>query len=320
MLNIHKITVLGLGTMGHGIAQSFAAKGFQVSGFDELDSVRNTVKERIRANIHSAVTVGFGDKSSIDSILSNFRICESEAEALQDSDFVVEAVKEDLELKQQLFGRIEPLVSRNTIIASNTSSFPITQLSAHLNFPDRTIVTHWFNPPHIVPVVEVVPGEKTSLFTIDRTLDLLKKAGKSPIRLKKEIPGFLINRIQIAMLREILDLLNSGVADASEIDRAVKGSIGLRLAAIGPLEVIDFAGLETTGKVFQSLVGDIKSDQELPAILKEKIDLGHFGVKTGNGIYKYTDELINEKIARRDHCFLELLKLLYEGKTDLFNN
>ena len=122
------------------------------------------------------------------------------------------------------------------------------------------------------------------------------------------------------MLREILDLLNSGVADASEIDRAVKGSIGLRLAAIGPLEVIDFAGLETTGKVFQSLVGDIKSDQELQAILKEKIDLGHFGVKTGNGIYKYTDELINEKIARRDHCFLELLKLLYEGKTDLFNN
>ena len=190
-----------MGTMGHGIVQSFAAKGFQVSGFDKLASVRNTVKERIRANIHSAVTVGFSDKSLIDSILSNFRICESEDEALQDSDFVVEAVKEDLELKQQLFGRIEPLVSRNTIIASNTSSFPITQLSAHLNFPDRTIVTHWFNPPHIVPVVEVVPGEKTSLFTIDRTLDLLKKAGKSPIRLKKEIPGFLINRIQIAMLR-----------------------------------------------------------------------------------------------------------------------
>ena len=320
MLNIHKITVLGLGTMGHGIAQSFAAKGFQVSGFDELDSVRNTVKERIRANIHSAVTVGFGDKSSIDSILSNFRICESEAEALQDSDFVVEAVKEDLEIKQELFGRIEPLVSRNTIIASNTSSFPITQLSAHLHFPDRTIVTHWFNPPHIVPVIEVVPGRKTSLFTIDRTLDLLKKAGKSPVHLKKEIPGFLINRIQIAMLREILDLLNSGVADASEIDRAVKGSIGLRLAAIGPLEVIDFAGLETTGKVFQNLVGDIKSDQELPAILKEKIDSGHFGVKTGNGIYKYTDELINEKIARRDHCFLELLKLLYEGETDLVND
>ena len=130
--------------------------------------------------------------------------------------------------------------------------------------PQRALITHWFNPPHIVPLVEVVPGEKTGAEAVQATQDLLEQVGKSPVQLKKEVPGFLVNRIQIAMLREILDLLDRGVADPEEIDRAVKSSIGFRLAAIGPLEVIDFAGLDVTASVFKNLVTEIRSDRQLP--------------------------------------------------------
>jgi 3-hydroxybutyryl-CoA dehydrogenase len=307
---IEKIAVLGLGTMGHGIAQAFALGGCQVNGYDESAAVREAVAGRIEHNLRTALRAGFGEESAIGPGLSRLKVCETEADSVQGSEFVVEAVTEDLAVKQQLFSRIEPLVSAETILASNTSSFPITLLAGDLQYPERALITHWFNPPHIVPLVEVVPGERTGASVVQQTLTLLREIGKSPVHLKKEVPGFLVNRIQIAMLREILDLLDRGVADAEEVDRAVKGSIGFRLAAIGPLEVIDFAGLEVTASVFENLVGEIRSDRELPAVLKQAVQSGHFGVKTGQGIYRYTPEAVEERSSRRDRRFLALLRLL----------
>ena len=312
MLTVDKIAVLGLGTMGHGIAQAFAVGGCQVRVYDESTAVRSSVVCRIKENLLSAARAGFGGEESIERVLSRVKVCTSEAESVETVKFVVEAIKEDMLVKKEIFNRIESLVSPDTILASNTSSFPMTQLSADLKYPQRTVVTHWFNPPHIVPLVEVVPGKKTSLVTIQMTLDLLSQIGKLPVHLKKEIPGFLINRIQIAMLREILDLLDRGVADAKEIDQAVKGSIGLRLAASGPLEVIDFAGLDVTGSTFENLVGEIRSDQQLPTVLKRKIDAGHFGVKAEYGIYQYPPEVVQEQLSRRNRYFLALKQLLDE--------
>lgn len=310
---IDKIAVLGLGTMGHGIAQAYAAGGCQVRLYDESAAVRSSVIGRIRENLQSAARAGFGEEGLIDPVLSRLKVCESEAELVHGTEFVVEAVREDMLIKQEIFNRIESMVSSTTILASNTSSFPMTQLASDLRHPQRALITHWFNPPHIVPLVEVVPGQKTSPSTIQMTLDILSQIGKSPVHLKQEVPGFLINRIQIAMLREILDLLDRGVANAREIDLAVKGSIGLRLAAIGPLEVIDFAGLDVTGSVFENLVSEIKSDRQLPMVLKRKIDSGHFGVKTEYGIYRYTPETVQEQLSRRDRRFLALKRLLDEN-------
>lgn len=317
MPTIKKIAVLGLGTMGHGIAQAFAMGGCQVNGYDESAAVRDTVIGRIEHNLRSAASAGFGEESAIGPALSRLRVCETEAESIQGAEFVVEAVREDLAVKQQLFSRIESLVSAETILASNTSSFPVTQLSGDLRCPERALITHWFNPPHIVPLVEVVPGERTGASAVQQTLTLLRQIGKSPVHLKKEVPGFLVNRIQIAMLREILDLLDRGVADAEEIDRAVKSSIGFRLAAIGPLEVIDFAGLDVTASVFENLVGEIRSDRELPAVLKQTVQSGYFGVKTGQGIYRYTPEAVEERVSRRDRRFLALLRLLHQNSAAL---
>ena len=317
MPTITKISVLGLGTMGHGIAQTFAVGGRQVNGYDESAVVREAVAGRIEHNLRTALRAGFGEESAIGPALSRLKVCETEAEAVRGAEFVVEAVSEDLEVKRQLFSRIEPLVSTETILASNTSSFPVTQLSDGLHCPERALITHWFNPPHIVPLVEVVPGERTGASTVLATLTLLSQVGKSPVRLKKEVPGFLVNRIQVAMLREILDLLDQGVADAEELDRAVKASIGLRLAAIGPLEVIDFAGLDVTASVYENLVGEIRSDLQLPAVLKQTVQSGRFGVKTGQGIYRYSPETAEEKVSRRDRRFLALLRLLHRGSGSL---
>ena len=211
MSTIRNIAVLGLGTMGHGIAQAFAVGGCRVSGYDLSEEVRGSVAGRIEHNLRTAAQAGFGEETAIAPALARFRVCETEAEAVQGAEFVVEAVAEDLEVKRQLFSRIESRVSAETILASNTSSFPISDIAADLIRPRRALITHWFNPPHIVPLVEVVPGEKTGAEAVEATLALLRQVEKSPVRLKKEVPGFLVNRIQIAMLREILDLLDRGV-------------------------------------------------------------------------------------------------------------
>ena len=311
MSTIRNIAVLGLGTMGHGIAQAFAVGGCRVRGYDQSAEVRGSVAGRIEHNLRTAARAGFGEEGAIGPALARFRVCETEAEALQGAEFVVEAVAEDLEVKRRLFNRIEPQVSAETVLASNTSSFPISELAGDLSRPQRALITHWFNPPHIVPLVEVVPGERTGAEAVQATLALLGQVGKSPVQLKKEVPGFLVNRIQIAMLREILDLLDRGVADPEEIDRAVKSSIGFRLAAIGPLEVIDFAGLDVTASVFENLVADVRSDRQLPAPLEQAVRSGRFGVKSGEGIYRYTPETAQERVSERDRRFLALLRLLH---------
>ena len=160
MSTIRNIAVLGLGTMGHGIAQAFAVGGCRVGGYDQSAEVRASVAGRIEHNLRTAAQAGFGEEAAIAPVLARFSVCETEAEAVRGAEFVVEAVREDLEVKRRLFNRIEPQVSAETILASNTSSFPISQLAGGLRRPQRALITHWFNPPHIVPLVEVVPGRR----------------------------------------------------------------------------------------------------------------------------------------------------------------
>jgi 3-hydroxybutyryl-CoA dehydrogenase len=176
--------------------------------------------------------------------------------------------------------------------------------------PQRAILTHWFNPPHIVPVVEVVPGRQTSDSTTQIAVALLERIGKLPVRLNQEIPGFLVNRVQMAMYREVWDLLERGIASPEDIDRAIRGSMGFRLAAIGPLQVSDFAGLDIVARVYQTLVPDIRRDTQLPAVIARLLNDGRCGVKAGQGIYDYTPQTIERKQARRDRRYLELVKLL----------
>lgn len=308
--SISDVAVLGLGTMGHGIAQTFAVAGCNVRGYDVDATAGDTLVERIRANLKQTADAGLVDDSAIPAVLQRITNCPSESKAVEGAQFVIEAVREDLTVKQQLFARLEATLGRDAILASNTSSYRISDIAAGLHWPDRVVATHWFNPPHIVPVVEVVPGRKTSTETTQTTYNLLERVGKLPVRVNQEIPGFLVNRVQVAMFREILDLLDRGIASAEDIDRAIRGSIGLRLAALGPLAIIDFAGWDVTGNVYRNLIADLRSDTELPQSARRLLEEGRFGVKTGQGIYNYPADSAQRSKAERDKTYLELIKLL----------
>ncbi len=308
--SIEKVAVIGLGNMGHGIAQAFAFGGYEVFGYDEVKSFRDSAQTRIKANLLNLNALGLLPRREIELILSRIHIVEREEEAVQEVQFVTEAVREDLAIKQALFERIEKNVSPETIFASNSSTFPITQSALNLNHPERAIVTHWFNPPHIVPVVEIVPGLKTSLETTNKTKALLLKIGKDPILIRREIPGFLVNRVQTAMLREVWDLVDQGVASREDIDRAISGTLGFRLAAFGPLQISDFGGLDILRAMYAGLAPEIRSTSELPTVVKDLVEKGHYGVKTGEGFYAYQPEVIADLNAKRDVRLLALRQLI----------
>lgn len=311
---IRTIAVIGLGTMGHGIAQTFAAAGYAVRGFDDVPAARASAKDRIRSNLLAFVEAELLTAEKIEPILSSITICDTETDAAASAAFITEAVKEDLGVKQDLFARLESFVSPVTILASNSSTFPISQSGSRLRHPERAIVTHWFNPPHIVPLVEVVPSPKTSDATTQTTMELMQKIGKLALRLRKELPGFLVNRIQVAIMREVWDLLDQGVAGPEEIDAAVSGSVGFRLAALGPLEIHDFGGLDVQTTVFRNLAPEIRSDTEIPRVVRDLVAGGNLGPKTGRGFHDYPPKRLAERQARRDRLFLALKKLLHSGK------
>ena len=256
--------MLGLGTMGHGIAQVFAAAGYLVRGYDDIAGARDSLRDRCRANLKEMAAAGMVERKSIDPVLSRMEVFGSVEESVAGAQFVIEAVKEDLRTKRALFLRLEKVVPPTTILASNTSTFPMTKIAARLKHPGRCVNMHWFNPSHLVPVVEVIPGLKTSPKTLAATIALATSIGKIPISVRKEIPGFIVNRVQAAMVREVWDLWRRGIASAEEIDLAVSGTLGFRLAAIGPLQVCDFGGLDVWSAVYEQLTPGLHSGHVLP--------------------------------------------------------
>jgi 3-hydroxybutyryl-CoA dehydrogenase len=197
------------------------------------------------------------------------------------------------------------------ILASNSSTFPISQSGALLKHPERAVVTHWFNPPHIVPTVEIVGSPRTSNETIEAMLELHRRAGKLAIRINQELPGFIVNRVQVAIMRELWDLLDRGVASAEDIDSAVQGSLGFRMAAAGPLRINDFGGLDVLTAVYKNLTPQIASGTKVPATVQRLVDDGHLGFKTGKGFYDYPPDNADAVRSDRDTRYLQLLKLFH---------
>jgi len=315
---IHDITVLGAGIMGHGIAQSFLMGGYPVSLYDIQESILETAKSHIEKNLGLFYESDLIGKKDIDLSLRRLSTTTDLKLAVEGSDFIVEAAPEDLGLKQRLFEQVESFCGGNTIIATNTSSLTLKGIGARVKNRDRLVATHWFNPPHIVPTVEVVKGEQTGDETMETTYQLLEKIKKMPVKINQELPGFLVNRIQLAMVREVFDLYEKGVASAADIDKAVKGSFGFRLASIGPLLTADLGGLELWLRVFENLVPQIQSSTDPPKALQRLVSQGHFGIKTGKGFYDYAVDFskaeLDGAIKKRDQEFLNRLKNLYWDK------
>lgn len=304
------VSVLGLGTMGHGIVQAFASCGIPVRAYDDAVTARESLLFRVRNNLLQCVRHDLISADQVEPTLARITIHDRLDAACRGATFVVEAVREDLAMKQALFQEIEGYVADDTILASNSSSFPISQSSSRLKRPQRAVVTHWFNPPHIVPTVEVVPSPQTSEDVIRATVDLHRQIGKLAIVIRKELPGFLVNRVQVAVMREVWDLYSKGIASAEDIDAAIRGSMGFRLALFGPLRIHDFGGLDIQSAVYRNLCPDICSSTELPEFMQKFVDDGHFGFKTGQGYYNYPADQSEQLLADRDDRYLALMKLI----------
>jgi 3-hydroxybutyryl-CoA dehydrogenase len=312
---IQTVAVIGSGIMGHGIAQSFIMSGYTVMLHDLNDSILETAEAHIKNSLELFRQADLIAAQDIEKAMKRLTLTADLKMAAQPANFIVEAISEDLSLKQDIFCQIENLCDRNTIIASNTSSLRLTDIGVRVKNKKRLVITHWFNPPQLVPTVEVVRGEETSDEVLDITYDLLAKIKKVPVKINKELPGFLVNRIQIALAREVLDLYEKGVASAADIDKAIKGSIGFRLASIGPLITMDLGGLNIWLKVFENLLPDIQSSTAPPGVLQSLVKEGHDGIKSGKGFFDYCRDFskgeLEDTIKTRDQDFLHRLKNFY---------
>lgn len=305
-----KVTVLGAGTMGHGIAQLYAQAGYDVHMYDIKEEFLNNALERIASNLDMMIREQAITQEDKNDALKHISISTDLKEAVSGTRFVTEAVSENLNIKFALFSQLEEIVEDDVIIASNTSTFSIKELSEGVRQKDRLIITHFFNPAHLVPLVEVVKGPNTSQEIIDRTVELLSTIGKKPVVLKKDIPGLIANRLQAALVREAFYLLDNGVADAEDIDLAITAGPGFRWAFIGPLETADFGGLDIWKSVVENLAPVLSKEEKIPAFVEEKVQSGNLGTKTGNGLFAYADhEEVTKRIRERDEYFIRLGKI-----------
>ena len=277
-----RIAVVGAGLMGHGIAQAFALAGYEVTITDTMMASLASVPDRILANLRE-----LGDDEAA---LERVRPSPDFVATVRDADFILEAVSEDLPLKRKVFDQIEGAARGDAILASNTSVIPISKIMGGLNDKSRALGTHWWNPPYLVPLVEVVGTRWTSPETIERTLALLAAAGKTPVHVKKDVPGFIGNRLQHALWREAVALVENEICDAETVDTVIKASFGLRLAVLGPLENADLVGTDQTLAIHQTVLPAIDSRPGASPYLEDLVASGKLGFKSGEGFRPWSAE------------------------------
>jgi 3-hydroxybutyryl-CoA dehydrogenase len=292
MVATERIAVIGAGLMGHGLAQVFAQAGHQVAIHDPQPATLDSVHERVEQNM-----VALGGVPPFANVIERIRTFSDIAECVADADFVIEAVPEDLQLKRALFDRLQDLASGRAILATNTSVMPVGDVSAMVRDASRVVGTHWWNPPYVVPLVEVVQAVRTSEQTVSRTIDLLQRAGKQPVHVRRDIPGFVGNRLQHALWREAIALVADGVCDADTVDQVVILSFGPRLAVMGPLETAELVGLDMTLSIHEHVLADLNRDRNPSALLRDLVDRGDLGMKTGRGFRDWPPDAVDQ--ARR---------------------
>ncbi len=288
------VTVVGAGLMGHGLAQVFACAGHPVAVYDPQPAMLATVHARVAANLRR---LGLTDEA-----LAGISVHQRLGEALKGAEFVFEAAPENVDLKVRLIGEITAQAPAGTIVASNTSSMPVSLYTPRAVGPERVIGTHFWNPPYLIPLVEVVQGERTSAATVERTMDVLRAAGKLPVHVRKDVPGFVANRLQHALWREAMSIVQNGIADAETVDLCVKNSFGLRLAVMGPLETADLGGLDQVLNIHEQILPFIERTPGPLQILRDKVAAGELGMKSGQGFLPWSEAAATAAHARlADH-------------------
>ena len=277
-----KVGIVGAGLMGHGIAMVFALHGHAVSVYDAVPQTLATLKERIGRNL--------ADLGHDPAAAEKVTPVDTLAGAVRTADVVIEAALEKLALKQDIFAELEKLAPRHALLASNTSVIPIGKIAARVSTKDRVLGTHWWNPPWLVPLVEVIQTEGTAPESVTAMMDLLRSVGKIVVHVRKDVPGFIGNRLQHALWREAIALVQNGVCDAETVDTVVKAGFGRRLGVIGPIENADLIGTDLTLDIHQNVLADLDRAQGPSPYLVDLVAKGRLGFKTGEGFRKWTPE------------------------------
>ena len=296
------IAIVGGGLMGAGIAQVFAAAGHSVVVYEPVAAVRQTVRTRIAGNL-----VSLGQDAAVAKAVL---VTDDLAKAVANADYVTEAALEELELKRSIFADLVRLAPASAVLASNTSVIPIHRIAEGLPTNTRIIGTHWWNPPALIPLVEVVQSACTSAATVRTTMELLASIGKSPAHIVKDVPGFVANRLQHALWREAIAMVREGICDAATLDDCVKNSFGLRLAVLGPLENADLVGLDLTLAIHKTIIPELNRLDRPDPYLEAQVAAGHLGFKTGTGFRSWTDD---EMGAVRRRLAAHLLQAQEQG-------
>lgn len=302
---IKNVVIAGAGTMGYSIAEILSNYKYKVTLYDINEAVLDKAKTYVSLNRHS---LGAETSKMNEIIYSTNRICFKEA------DMVIETIVENKLIKETFYQEVSLLVKPETILASNTSGLSINELARSVKEPRRFIGMHWFNPSHLVPLVEIVKGEKTTNEVAQDVYDLCLNIGKQPVIVNKDVPGFVANRIQFAILRESLALIEDGVVDAEGIDHIMKYGLGFRYACAGPLEIADFGGLDTFYHISDYLMEDLNGDGGVPPLLEKLYKEGHYGVKTGKGFYDYSEGKDEVAIKARNKKLDAVFASLHEKK------
>ncbi|MDD6462294.1 MAG: 3-hydroxyacyl-CoA dehydrogenase NAD-binding domain-containing protein [Bifidobacteriaceae bacterium] len=296
--SVHRITVAGAGTMGYSMSEIFARKGYQVTLWNHRWPALDRAKTLIAPEVVDAIEYTTSDH------------------AFEDADLIVESIVEDLDAKLAFFQRVTPLARPSAIIATNTSGLSINTLATAVTGPQRFLGMHWFNPPTLIPLIEIIKNDATDPAVARAIYDLAVAIGKKPAIVEKDVPGFAANRIQLAVVREVCSMVSKGVISPEGADAVMKYGLGFRWACLGPLETMDFGGIDVFEHISEYLMPDLEDSHDVPALLKQHCDAGELGVKTGRGFYDYSGSKALEATAERDRKLQAVHDALYGGEAE----
>jgi len=300
--NVKRAAVIGAGLMGHSIAQVFAQSGILVNLVDLKNDLLARALELVKSNLQTLADYGRVNRQEIPAILDRVRPTTDLAAAVSEVDFIQEAVAEIPEVKKKVFAQLEAACREDVALASNTSGLDIFKI-IEVKDPSRVVVAHWFAPPHIIPLVEVVPGPSTAPDVLRLAAGLMERIGKKPLVMKQFIRRFIVNRIQNAIVRAALEMVTNGWATPEQIDLAVKSSLGIRLPIVGVVQSLDFTGLNLIHDMTKGTAGE-------NPLIEERVRQGYLGVSTSKGIYDYGGRTEQEILKKRDLRYLRMLDFL----------
>lgn len=306
--SIRRIAVIGAGIMGHGIAQVCAQAGKKVTLVDSIPEVIQSAPTRIEKSVRMLCDNGMLSAALVPQIMRNLTFTTRLEDGVESADVVFEVISEALDVKRALFTELDARCGPSVIFASNTSAIPIHLLANCSKHPQRVIGTHFFNPAQLVPLVEIITPETTSAAVFTKMMDFFNAAGKKPVHVRKDIPGFIGNRLQTALAREAMSLVQRGVASPEDVDTVIKFSLALRMPFSGILEQRDLNGLDTHLAVTETLYPNLEDAKEALPVLRDKVAQGEYGLKTGKGFYDWTTQDRAEVVRSKNQQLVSLLK------------